>query len=129
MKDTDSAMFKNVLNSIIGMSGVGYTQSGTTKTTTMIGNMYTDMITAINKSSDPWQAWYEFQLTTTKTKIMNLESGSEEWYNAQMELLQLQLEQQQHIKDKTTEVNDKWLEMLEAIDKEVKADKEEENVR
>lgn len=60
---------------------------------------------------------YDYQITTTKNKITNIESGTEEWYSAQMELLQLQLEQQQRIKDKTSEVNDKWLEMLEAIDK------------
>lgn len=117
LKDLDKTDALNVLSGIKNMSGIGYTLSGTTKVNTAIGSMYTDMISTVNKTGDPWQAWYDFQIATTKTKITNLESGTEEWYSAQMELLNLQIEQQQHIKDKTQEVNDAWLDMLESIDK------------
>jgi len=56
-------------------------------------------------SSDPYDAWFQFNKDVIQTRIGNSEEKSEEWFTAQNDLFNLMIENAEKMKEKAEEMN------------------------
>lgn len=69
---------------------------------------------------DPYETYYEYQKKTIMDRIKNEKEGSEEWYNAELDLWNLMIENAKYLKDKAEKTTETIEQMLDRIEETAK---------
>lgn len=104
------ALGKDALTKLIGLEGNTFDVSSISSMTGL----------SLGSNADPYEMYYEYEKDRIMKRIHNEQEGSEEWYQAELDLWNLMQNNAEHLKQKADEATNAIEDALDRIEETVK---------